>query len=107
MGAVTATLAEHERVSQGGGTGGNVHGRSTGKVETAELEDPPVGVPGPACDHIVHNGRPDEHENDAWEHATAFGDGTDGKGNTVLRGCGQFRGVVSMRGTWVAKGQRT
>lgn len=76
---VAGALAEHERVGEGGGTGRDVDGGTTGKVETAELEGPAVGVPGPVGDGVVDDGGPDEDEDDAGQHATAVSSSTNGQ----------------------------
>lgn len=36
-------------------------------------------IPRPACNWIIDNGRPNEHENDAWEHPSALCDSACGK----------------------------
>ena len=45
---------------------------STGKIESAELVVPAVGVPCPACDGIVDESSPDEDEKDEWPESGAF-----------------------------------
>jgi hypothetical protein len=67
--AVAGALAEHQRVGEGSGAGGNVDGSTTGEVETAHLERPALRVPGPVGNGVVDDGGPDEHENDAGQHA--------------------------------------
>ena len=42
--------------------GRDVDGRASREVEAAELERPPIGVPGPAGNGVVDDRRPDEHE---------------------------------------------
>lgn len=59
-----------------------MHGGSAGEVEAAHVIDPARGVPGPAGDGVVDDGCPDEHVDDAGEHAAAFCDGAYCKGNT-------------------------
>ena len=83
--AVAAPLAEHERVRERGRAGRDVDGRAAGEVERAQTREPAVRVPAPARDRVVDDGRPDEHEDDAREHAPAFGDGTDGEGDAVFK----------------------
>lgn len=79
---VATTLAEHQGVSESGGTGGNVHGSTTGEVKTSELEYPTRWVPGPAGNRIVDDGGPDKHEDDARKHATTLGNSANSKSNT-------------------------
>lgn len=81
---VTTTLAEHQRVGESGGTGGNVHRSTTCEVETSELEYPTGCVPGPAGNRVVNDGGPDEHEDDAREHAATLSDGANSKSNTMI-----------------------
>jgi hypothetical protein len=81
VGAVTSALAQHHGIGQSGGSGGDMHGGTTSKVETAHLIGPAVRVPGPACDGVVDDRSPDEHEDDAGQHATTFGDSTGGERN--------------------------
>lgn len=76
---VAGTLAEHERVGEGSSARADVNRGTTGEVEAAHLERPAVGIPGPVRDRVVHDGRPDEDENDAGKHAAAIGSGTDGE----------------------------
>lgn len=54
-----------------------MYGCSAGEVEAAYLVDPARGIPGPAGEGVIDDGGPDEHEDDAGEHAAAFGDGAD------------------------------
>lgn len=63
--SIAGTLAEHDGEGESGGTGRDVDGSTTSEVETAQLERPTVGVPGPVGDGIVHDGGPDENEDDA------------------------------------------
>ena len=80
---VAGALAEHQRVGKCRSARGDVHGGAASKVEAAHLEGPAVGVPRPVGDRVVDDGRPDEDEDDAWEHATAVGGGANGEGRTV------------------------
>lgn len=80
---VTTTLAEHQGVGESSGTGGNVHGSTTSKVETSELEHPTGWVPGPAGNGVVDDGGPDEHEDDARKHAATLSNSANSKSNTV------------------------
>ena len=83
MGAVPATLAEHEGVRERCRTRGDVHGCTTGEVETTHLGDPAGRVPSPAGYSVVDESCPDEHEYDTGEHTAALGDSTDGKSDAV------------------------
>ena len=82
-GAEAAALAEEEGVRKSSHAGGDMDGRATGKIETAELVDPPARVPGPAGDGVVDEGCPYEHEDEAGGDAAAIRDGADCKGDTV------------------------
>lgn len=77
--AMTTSLAQHHRVSERGAPRRNMHGRATCKVQPAELIRPPGRVPRPAGDGVIDDGGPDKHEDDAWKHAAALGDGTHGE----------------------------
>ena len=82
---MTAALAQHVRVSQSSSSRGNMNRCSAGKVEATHLEDPTRGVPGPAGDGIVDKGRPNEHVDDARQHASTLCYCTNGKSNTGIR----------------------
>ncbi|CRK19747.1 hypothetical protein BN1708_000412 [Verticillium longisporum] len=73
--AVATTLAEHHRVRESSGARGNVDGGAAGKVEAAHAAGPTRRVPCPAGNGVVDDGRPDEHEDDAGQHAPTLGDG--------------------------------
>ena len=57
---------------------------ATCKIETAELVDPPTWVPGPTGDGVVDDRAPDEHEDNARQHAAAFSYGADGEGHAGI-----------------------
>jgi len=57
-----------------------MNGRAACKVETTEDINPTIGVPRPAGNGIVHNGRPDEDKHDARKHSSPFSGGADGEG---------------------------
>lgn len=78
---VAATLAQHDGVRQSRRAGRDVHGGSASEVEAAHLGDPAGWVPGPAGDGVINDGGPDEHEDDAGQHAAALGDSADGQGD--------------------------
>jgi hypothetical protein len=54
---------------------------STSEVKTSHLENPSRSVPCPACNWIVDDCTPDEHEDDGRKHATALRDSSDSKRN--------------------------
>lgn len=81
---VPGALAKHERVGEGGGAGRDVDGRTTGKVETTQLEGPAVGVPGPVGDGIVDDGGPDEDEDQAGQKTASVSSSSDSKGGTAI-----------------------
>ena len=45
---------------------------STGEVETREIEQPPVGVPGPVRDWAVHECGPPEAEDQRRDDSASF-----------------------------------
>lgn len=77
--AVSPPLPEHHRVRQGGRAGRDMHGGASGEVQPSHLVGPSARIPRPARDGVVYDGRPDEHEDDAGEHAASLGDGTGGE----------------------------
>jgi len=79
LGAVAASLAEVHGDGEGGSTGRDVDGRSTGEVKTAHDERPSVRVPGPACDRTVDNSQPAEKEDHDGTDLGSLGETTDGE----------------------------
>jgi len=77
--SITGTLSEVDGDGEGGGARRNVNGSSTSEIETTLDVRPSVGVPCHAGKRTVDNRRPDENEYKGGAHATAFGDGTNGK----------------------------
>lgn len=82
---IAGTLAEHDGEGEGGGTRRDVDGGTASEVETAKLERPTVRVPRPVGDGVVHDGGPDEDEDDAGQDAGAIYSSADGEGGTL--GC--------------------
>lgn len=62
LGSVAAALAEVKRDGESGSSGRDVHRGSASKVKSTHDEGPAVGVPGPAGDRVVNEGRPEEGE---------------------------------------------
>lgn len=83
LGSVPATLSEVDGDGQSGGSRRNVHGSSSGKVETTHDEGPTVGIPGPVGNRVVDDGRPDEDEHHCGTEAAAFCDTADGDHGAV------------------------
>lgn len=79
---VAGTLSEHQRVGESGSAGADVHGGTTGEIETAHDKGPAVGVPGPVGNRVVDDGGPDKDEDDGREHAATVSSGTDSEGRT-------------------------
>lgn len=79
MGTMAAPLAQHHRVRERRAARRDVHGGAAGEIQAAHLERPPGGVPRPAGDGVVDDRGPDEHEDDAGQHAAALGDGARGE----------------------------
>lgn len=77
VGSVSSPLSEVNADCECSGTRGDVNGCSASKVETAHDEGPTVGVPGPAGDRVVYDGRPDEDEYEGWAESCALSDGTE------------------------------
>ena len=75
--AVAPTLAEVDGNGKRRGTGRDVDRCASGEVKATHDEGPAVGVPRPARDRIVNDGRPDESKHDRWAEPCAFCDGTE------------------------------
>lgn len=85
VGAMAATLSEHERVSQCRTPRCNMDRSSTSKIKTSHRCRPAVRIPCPACDWIINNCRPDEHEHYTGKDTSSFSGGTDCKSYTERR----------------------
>jgi hypothetical protein len=83
LGTMSAPLSKHIRVRERSSSRSNMNRGSASKVQTTHLVDPARGVPGPARDGVVDDGCPDEHVDDAGEHASSFGDGTNCECDTI------------------------
>jgi hypothetical protein len=64
--SVSSSFAEVDGDSQSSRSGADVHGSSSGEVETTLLEYPTVGVPRPACNWVVDNRRPNKDKQEQW-----------------------------------------
>ena len=53
-----------------------MHGRSSSEVKSSMYCHPACRVPGPACNWVVYQGCPDEHEDYAGQHAATFSNST-------------------------------
>lgn len=80
---VASPPAEHQGVGKSGSSRRNVHRRATGEVETAELEGPAVGVPGPVSYRVIDDSCPDEDEHEGRKHSATICCGADGEGGPV------------------------
>ena len=79
LGSVSPSLAEVECDSEGSGTGRNVDGRTTGKVESTKSSSPTVETPSPSGDRAVDDGQPDKDEYHDGSDSRSFGETTDGE----------------------------
>lgn len=84
---VARPLADHDREGERRRARRDVHGRTSGEVEPAHHERPPVRVPRPVRDRVVHDGRPHEDEDDARQDARAVDGRADRKSWAVARVC--------------------
>ena len=75
-------LKQHHRISKSGCSRSDVHGGTTSEIEAAHLVRPSGRIPGPAGDRVVDNSGPDEHEDDAREHASSLGHSTSSKSHS-------------------------
>ena len=76
---VSSSLAEVECDGEGSGTGRNVNGGTTGKVESAETTSPSVGTPSPGGDGAIDDGQPDKDEYHDRTNSCSFGETSDGE----------------------------
>ena len=74
------TTAENPGVCQSREAGADLDGTATGIVDDAPSVTPSTGIPRPAGDWAVHEGRPEEDENHCRNETTTFRDGSDGDG---------------------------
>jgi hypothetical protein len=77
LGAITAALTEIYGNGEGSSTRDDMDRGTSGEIETAEDEDPTLGIPCPVGDWVVNDCGPDENEDHEWAEATALCDGTD------------------------------
>ena len=75
--ANSLALAEHNGICQSRPTTSLVNGPTTGKVERGEVEQPAIGVPGPASNRAVYDGSPEEAEDKGWQDTTTLERSTD------------------------------
>ena len=62
LSTVSTTFSEVNRDCEGGGSGGNVHRCSSCEIKATQNKHPAVGIPRPASNRVVDDGRPDEDE---------------------------------------------
>ena len=70
--ASTLALAQHKSVGQACPTRGNVNGSTSSIVKGRKVEEPSIGVPGPASDRAVHDSCPEEGKDQARKNTTTF-----------------------------------
>lgn len=58
--AVLGAFTENESVCKSSPSGSDVHGSTTCIIERGKVEQPAVGVPGPACNRAVYDSAPAE-----------------------------------------------
>ena len=78
---MTSALAQHDGVGQSSRSRRDMHWGSSSEIKPSHLEHPSGRVPCPACDWVVDDGCPDEHEENGREHTTALRDSSNGKSN--------------------------
>jgi hypothetical protein len=76
FGSVSPSLAEVERDSEGSGTGRDVDGRTTSKVESAKGGSPTVETPSPGGDGTVDDSQPDKDEDHDRSDTCSFSETT-------------------------------
>lgn len=81
VGSVASTLSEHQGISEGSSTGGNVHGCTTSEIETAHLENPACTVPCPAGNGVIDHGGPNEREDHGGRQSTTLSCSSNGQSN--------------------------
>ena len=70
--ACVLALSEHKGVGKGAPAAGDVDGATAGEIESRELVQPAVGVPGPACDGAVDDGGPEEAKDEGGDDTAAL-----------------------------------
>src|ERR1700737_203591 len=80
--SVSATFAEHDGIRESSGARGNMDRSAPCEIETTHLVYPAVRIPSPASDRVIDEGSPDENENHARKHASAFRSSADGEGRS-------------------------
>lgn len=72
--------AEYPRVRKCRHTGADLDRTTSGVIQNAVVEGPPVNVPGPAREGAIYNCGPEEYEYHGREYTTALGDSTSHEG---------------------------
>lgn len=85
LGSVSSSLAEVESNGEGSGTGRDVDGRTTGKVEGTESTTPTVGTPSPGGDGTVDDGQPDKDKDHDGSDSCSFSETTNGEDDSDER----------------------
>ena len=70
--ASTLALAEYKGVGQTCPARSNVNRSTSGVVKRRQIEEPSVGVPGPAGDRAVHDSGPEEGKDQTRQDASTF-----------------------------------
>ena len=82
MRAVPAPLSEHHRVSESSAATVDMNRSTSCKIKATNDAAPTIGVPRPAGNRVVDDGGPDEHKDEAGEHAATLGNGAGRKGDS-------------------------
>jgi hypothetical protein len=75
--SVSPSFAEVECDSERSGTGRDVNGRTTGKVESSKSTSPSVGTPSPGGDGAVDDGQPDKDKDHDGSDFGSFSETSD------------------------------
>jgi hypothetical protein len=70
--ALVYPLPEDKRICECTPARGDVDRASSSEIEGREVEEPPVGVPGPASNRTVDDGGPTKREYCRWKDTTSF-----------------------------------
>lgn len=90
--SVSPSLAEVECDSEGSGTGRNVNGGTTGKVESSETTSPSIGTPSPGGDGAVDDSQPDKDKDHDGSDSRSFGETTDSEDDSDELGVSERQG---------------
>ena len=79
---MASALAQHDGVGESCTSRGNMHGGSTSEIKSSHLEHPTRRVPCPACNWVINDCRPNEHEDHTRKHTATLSNSSNSKSNS-------------------------